>query len=212
MPPSLREAHRQGFAHHLATGERRILGRRIEATAMRADGSLVTTLINLQLAQEKWESAPQRAKELLVLALQDAQLGLNDLREIVAGIHPAILTQRGLAVAIDALAARLPIPVQVDVPSRRLPASIELSVYFFCSEALTNVVKHASASSAWVRVEITDGRCAVEVGDDGIGGAQPQPEASGLTGLRDRIGALNGTMNISSPDTGGTILTASIPL
>lgn len=277
VPPSLRELHRQGFARHLATGERRILDRRMELTAMRADGSefpaeltvtrteltgelsftgyvrditerrraeqelmasrgrlvaasdtarrrvtrdlhdgaqqhLVTTLINLQLAEEKWDSAPQRARELVGLALRDARRGMDDLREIVAGIHPAILTQRGLAAAIDALAARLPLPVELDVPDRRLPASIELSVYFFCSEALTNVVKHARANSARVRMEVTDDRCEVEVRDDGIGGARPRAEASGLTGLRDRIGALNGTMDINSPDTGGTVLLATIPL
>ena len=118
-----------------------------------AQQRLVTTLINLQLAEQKWESAPQRARELLGLALRDARCGIEDLREIVAGIHPAILTQRGLAAAIDALAVRLPIPVQLDVPDRRLPAPIEASVYFFCSEALTNVVKHARATSAGVRVD-----------------------------------------------------------
>jgi PAS domain S-box-containing protein len=277
MPPSLREAHRQGFARYLATGQARILDRRIEITAMRADGTefpaevavtrtgpteeptftgyvrditerqraeqellasrarlvtasdaarqrvtrdlhdgaqqrLVTTLINLQRAEQKWESAPQRAKELLGLALRDARRGIEELREIAAGIHPAVLTQHGLAAAVDALAARLPIPVQLDVPSRRLPPPIEASVYFFCSEALTNVVKHARATSAWVRVEIVADRCAVEVGDDGIGGAQPRSETSGLTGLHDRIGALNGTMDITSPAAGGTVLQASIPI
>ena len=85
-------------------------------------------------------------------------------------------------------------------------------MYFFCSEGLTNVVKHARATSAWVRVELIDDRCAVEVRDDGIGGAQPSSQTSGLSGLRDRIGALNGTMNITSPVTGGTVLEASIPL
>ena len=211
MPPNLREAHRQGFARYLATGQAHILDRRIEVTAMRADGSefpaeltvtrtgltgeptftgyirditerqradqelmasrarlvtasdtvrqrvtrdlhdgaqqwFVTTVINLQLADQKWASAPERARELLGLALRDARRGIEDLREIVAGIHPAIFTQRGLAAAIDALAARLPIPVQVDVPDQRLTAPIEESVYFFCSEALTNVVKHACAT------------------------------------------------------------------
>lgn len=277
VPPSLREAHRQGFARHLAIGEVRILDRRLELTAMRADGSefpaevtvtrtgsaaepaftgyirditerqraehelmasrvrlvtasdaarrrvtrdlhdgaqqrLVTTLINLQLAEEKWESAPQRARELLGLAVRDARCGLEDLREIVAGIHPAILTQRGLAAAIGALTVRLPIPVQLDVPDRRFPAPVEASVYFFCSEALTNVVKHARATSAGVRVELIDERCAVEVRDDGIGGARPRSDTSGLTGLRDRIGALGGTMDITSAATGGTTLRASIPL
>ncbi len=277
VPPSLRQAHRDGFARHLATGQRHILDRRIELTAMRADGSefpaevtvtrtgpaaepaftgyvrditerqraeqelmasrarlvtasdaarrrvtrdlhdgaqqrFVTTLINLQLAEEKWDSAPERARELVGLALQDARRGLQDLREIAAGIHPAILTQRGLAAAIDALAARLPIPVQLDIPDRRLPAPVEASVYFFCSEALTNVVKHARATSARVRMDLTDDRCAVEVGDDGIGGAQPRSPTSGLGGLRDRLGALGGTMDIASPAAGGTVLRASIPL
>jgi len=277
VPPSLRAAHRRGFAHYLATGQTRILDRLMEITAMRADGSefpaeltvtrtglpgtpsftgyvrdiaerqraehelmasrarlvtasdsarqrvtrdlhdgaqqrFVTTIINLQLAQQKWASAPQGAKELLGVALRDARLGLEDLREIVAGIHPAILTRRGVAAAIDALAARLPIPVRLDVPDGRLPDAIEESVYFFCCEALTNVVKHARATSAWVRVELNDDRCVIEVGDDGVGGAQPRSETGGLNGLRDRIGALNGTVDITSPAAGGTVLRACIPL
>ncbi len=277
VPPSLREAHRHGFARHLATGERHILDQRLEMTAMRADGTefpaevtvtrtgppagpaftgyvrditerrraeqdlmesrmrlvaasdearrrvtrdlhdgaqqrFVTTLINLQLAEQKWDSAPERARELLGQALSDARTGLEDLREIVAGIHPAILTQRGLGVAIGALAARLPFPVQLDVPGTRLPAPVEATVYFFCTEALTNVVRHAGATSARVRVEVAGDRCSVEVGDDGIGGARPRSQVSGLTGLRDRIGALRGTVEIVSPDGGGTVLRASIPL
>ena len=277
VPPSLREAHRQGLARYLESGQSRILDQRIEITAMRADGSefpaeltitrtgptgeptftgyirditerqraqrelvesrarlvaasdtarrritrdlhdgaqqrFVTTVLNLQLAEQKWESAPQRARELLGLALRDARRGIEDLRDIVAGIHPAILTQRGLAAAIDALAARLPIPVQLNVPDRRLPAPIEASAYFFCSEALTNVVKHAHATSAWVRVDVENDRCYVEVRDDGIGGARPRSEASGLNGLCDRVGALNGTVDITSPAAGGTVLRARIPL
>jgi PAS domain S-box-containing protein len=277
VPPSLREAHRQGFARYLATMEARILDRRIEVAAMRADGSefpaevtvtrvglpgdptftgyvrditerlraerelmasrarlvsasdaarqrltrdlhdgaqqrLVATLINLQLAEQKWDAAPQRARELLGLAVRDARAGLEELREIVAGILPATLTQHGLAGAIGALAARLPFPVQVEVPARRLPAPVEVSVYFFCSEALTNVVKHARATFARVQIELGPDQCAVEVRDDGIGGARPRLESSGLVGLRDRIGALNGTMDIISPPDGGTALRAVIPL
>jgi PAS domain S-box-containing protein len=277
VPPSLRDEHRQGFARHLATGERVILDQRLEMTAMRADGTefpaevtvtrtgpptgpafvgyvrditerrraeqellasrvrlvaasdearrrvtrdlhdgaqqrFVTTLINLQLAEQKWDTAPERARELVGRALADARHGLDELREIVAGIHPAILTQRGLGVAIDALAARLPVPVQLEVPGTRLPAPVEATVYFFCTEALTNVVRHARATSAWVRVDVAAGRCSVEVGDDGAGGARPRSQASGLAGLSDRIGALNGTVEIVSPDGGGTVLRASIPL
>ena len=172
----------------------------------------VRTLINLQLADQKWESTPQRAKQFVGLALRDAKRGLDDLREIAAGIHPAILTQRGLAAALSALTDRLPVPVQLDLPRRRLPDPIEASVYFFCSEALTNVVKHARARSAWVVVAADDDRCAVEVRDDGIGGARARSGTSGLTGLRDRVGALNGAMEILSPAEGGTTLRAWIPL
>jgi PAS domain S-box-containing protein len=177
-----------------------------------AQQRLVATLISLQLAEQKWDSAPERARELLGLAVRDARAGLEELREIVAGILPATLTQHGLAAGIGALAARLPIPVQVDVPAGRLPAVVEVSVYFFCSEALTNVVKHACATSAQVRIERGGGQCTVEVRDDGVGGARPRLESSGLVGLRDRIGALDGTMDIISPVAGGTALRAVIPL
>jgi PAS domain S-box-containing protein len=172
----------------------------------------VTALINLQLAGQKLDSAPARARELLGLAMRDAQHGVDDLREIAAGLHPAILTQRGLATAIGALAARLPIPVDIDVPDVRLPEPVAVSVYFFCSEGLTNVVKHAQASCAWVHIEISDDRCRAEVRDDGIGGARPRSDSSGLTGLRDRIGALGGTMDILTPDQGGTTLRAQVPI
>jgi PAS domain S-box-containing protein len=177
-----------------------------------AQQRFVSTLINLQLAEQNLERAPRRAKEFLGLALRDARHGIDDLREIAAGLHPAILTQRGLAAAIGALAGQLPIPVEIDVPDRRLPGPIEASVYFFCAEALTNIVKHARATIARLRVDIDSYQCAVEVRDDGIGGAQPRSETSGLSGLRDRINALRGTMHIISPAGGGTILQASIPL
>jgi signal transduction histidine kinase len=172
----------------------------------------VTTLINLQLADQKWESTPEQAHELLGRAIQDARRGVEDLRGIAAGLHPAILTQRGLAAAIGALAARMPLPVHLDVPRGRLPGAVEASVYFLCAEALTNVVKHAGAGQAWVRVTAETGRCTVEVRDDGIGGARPRSESGGLTGLRDRVGTLGGTLEILGPDGGGTLLRAEIPL
>jgi PAS domain S-box-containing protein len=177
-----------------------------------AQQRLVSTAINLQLAEQKWETAPQRAKELLDLAIRDARQAIEELREIAAGILPAVLAQHGLGAAIGALASRVPLPVQVDVPSPRLPSAVEVSAYFFCSEALTNVVKHAQATSAWVRVAVDASHCTVEVRDDGVGGARAQSESSGLTGLRDRIGALNGTMHVMSPPGGGTLLRARVPL
>ena len=119
-----------------------------------AQQQFVNMIINLQLAQQAWSSEPERAKEFLDRALSDARVGIEDLRKIAAGIHPAILTHRGLAAALEALVTRLPIPVELDVTHQRLHEAIEASIYFFCSEALTNVVKHSRASTAWVRVAV----------------------------------------------------------
>jgi signal transduction histidine kinase len=177
-----------------------------------AQQRFISAIINLQLAREKLSSEHEPAEELLDLALQDARSGVQELREIAAGIHPAILTRSGLAAALGRLTARLPVPVDLDVPGLRLPEPVESSIYFFCSEALTNVVKHAQASSARLRVALEDDRYTVEVRDDGIGGADARPGTSGLTGLRDRIGALKGVMEVSSPVAGGTVLRAWIPL
>jgi signal transduction histidine kinase len=118
----------------------------------------------------------------------------------------------GLGAALDELIARLPIPVRLQVGDPELAASLRASVYFFCSEALTNVVKHATASSAWVNIAARDGMLMVEVGDDGVGGAEIGSAGSGLVGLNDRIGALNGTLELSGPQGVGTTLTARIPL
>jgi PAS domain S-box-containing protein len=178
-----------------------------------AQQQLVNTLINIQLALQKRSSNPERAGELLELAAADARDGIESLRELAAGIHPAILSDRGLAAALDALAARLPIPVRLEGVDLDLPPTLESSIYFFCSEALTNVIKHAAASYASVTVAISDRRLIVEVCDDGIGGAAPGSGGSGLVGLKDRIAALEGTLELSGPDGGpGTTLTARIPL
>jgi signal transduction histidine kinase len=177
-----------------------------------AQQRLVATLISLQMAEQRWESAPERARELLGRALEDARRGLEDLRALAAGLHPAILTQHGLASAFRVLADRVAIPVEIDVPTIRLPTPIEAGLYFFCSEALTNVVKHAHATSAWIRLEVAADQCVAEVRDDGIGGALPRTGTSGLIGLSDRMGALGGTVEIISPDSGGTVLRATVPI
>jgi PAS domain S-box-containing protein len=177
-----------------------------------AQQHLVATLINLQLAEQRWESAPHRARELLGQALEDTRRGIEDLRELAAGLHPAVLTQHGLAPAVRALADRVAIRVEIDVPGLRLSASIEASLYFFCAEALTNIVKHAHATRAWVRLEVAADRCVAEVTDDGIGGARPRSDSSGLIGLSDRMGAIGGTLDIASPPSGGTVLRASVPI
>ena len=106
------------------------------------------------------------------LGAAEAEAGVETLRELAAGIHPTVLSDMGLSAALESLAARIPIPVSLEIDELELPPSLEVSVYFFCSEALTNVTKHASASSASVRVETAGGQLTIEVRDDGIGGAR----------------------------------------
>jgi signal transduction histidine kinase len=122
---------------------------------------------------------------------------------------PSVLS-RGLAAAVDAVVARLTIPVDVDVPERRFPAEIEASAFFIVAEALTNVVKHSDAGHAEVSASAEDGVLRVAVRDDGIGGADPR--GHGLLGLGDRAAALGGRLEIDSPVGGGTLLAATLPL
>jgi PAS domain S-box-containing protein len=209
----------QARAEELQVARRRIIE---AADAARAqlerdlhDGAqqqFVSAVLQLQLAERKAESDPEGARELRAQAMQLASGGLNELRRLAAGIHPAILTDRGLGPAVESLASRLPLPVSVvRTPDVRLPGAVEASVYFFVSEALTNVVKHAEADSATVSIGASNGELTVEVGDDGVGGAQVAA-GSGLRGLGDRVGALDGTLDVESPPGGGTLLRAHIPL
>ena len=178
-----------------------------------AQQKLVSLVVNLELARELTASEPQHAAELLEAATQQARAAISELRELASGIHPSLLTTRGLRAAVEALADELPLPINpLDVPEMRLPTVIEGSVYFLISEALTNVVKHASARAAGVRVVVTDTKLTVEVSDDGIGGAVLQTAGHGLAGLADRVGALGGTLQLESPRSSGTILRADIPL
>ena len=178
-----------------------------------AQQQFVSAILNLQLAERLLESDPDRARELRALAIDLAGTGIAELRRLASGIHPAILTDRGLGPAVQALAARLPLPVDVlDTPDGRLPAPVEASVYFFVSEALTNAVKHANAEQATVRIAAENGGLVVEVGDDGVGGAGATNGGSGLRGLGDRVGALDGALELHSPPGEGTLLRARIPL
>jgi signal transduction histidine kinase len=173
---------------------------------------MIVCLTQLQRAQQKWSSDPGRAKELLddgVTAVQAALLGL---RELAVGIHPPLLTHKGLAAAVRDLASRQLLPVTVDVPSERLPASYEASAYFFVSEALSNMVKHARASRGSVSIGIDGDRVTIEVADNGVGGARVTDEGTGLTGLADRMAALNGTLAITSNGGTGTRLSAEMPV
>jgi PAS domain S-box-containing protein len=177
-----------------------------------AQQQFVSAVLDLELAERLEASEPERARELRGLAIDLARTGVADLRDLAAGLHPAILTDRGLGPAVQALTARLAVPVDVRrLPGERLAPAVEASVFFFVSEALTNVVKHADAHVATVDVQAADGTLVVEVADDGRGGATTEG-GTGLAGLCDRIGALDGELTVTSPRRGGTTLRAEIPL
>jgi signal transduction histidine kinase len=175
-----------------------------------AQQRLVAALIALQLADQRFEQDPGAARELLREALGHAREGLDDLRQLAAGVHPAVLTTRGLHAAVDALAQRSRLPVDVRTPDRRYPPHIEFAAYFVVAEALTNAVKHAQATRAWIRISGRPGALDVHVADDGRGGADRN--GSGLQGLIDRVEALGGSVTIDSPPRGGTRLHACLPL
>ncbi|HEX6695436.1 MAG TPA: sensor histidine kinase [Solirubrobacteraceae bacterium] len=144
-------------------------------------------------------------------AIDELDTSLSELRELARGIHPAVLTDHGLEPALQALASRAPVPVEVEAdPDERLPGNVESAAYFVVSEALANVAKYAQATEAAVAVRRTDGRVTVDVTDDGIGGADVT-RGSGLRGLADRVAALDGTLSLESPVGGGTHLHAEIP-
>ena len=137
---------------------------------------------------------------------------LDELREISSGIHPAILSEGGLAPALKTLARRSPIPVVLDVRVEgRLPESVEVAAYYVVAEMLTNAAKHAQASAIHVDVAEADGVLRVSVRDDGVGGADPA-RGSGLVGLRDRVEALGGTVAVDSPRGEGTAIDVALPL
>jgi signal transduction histidine kinase len=175
-----------------------------------AQARLVALAIDLGLAREKLEKDPVGAAELVDAAHLEAKTALAELRELVRGVHPAILTDRGLDAAVSALAARSPVPVSLDLhPGDRLPRELEAAAYYVVAESLTNVAKHADAEHAWVRVARRDGRLEVEVRDDGHGGATSLV-GSGLAGLERRVEALDGALRLES-DAGGTIVRAELP-
>jgi signal transduction histidine kinase len=135
---------------------------------------------------------------------------LTELRDLARGIHPAALSVRGLAVALEGLAARSPVSVELRAPHERAAPAAEAAIYFTVAEALTNIAKHAQASCARVRVDVEGGKLIAEVTDDGIGGAAVTP-TSGLGGLSDRLEALGGTLDVDSPAGDGTIIRACVP-
>jgi signal transduction histidine kinase len=154
---------------------------------------------------------PDGARELLEESMAELDSATSELRELARGIHPAILSDRGLPAAVRALAGRAQIPVEiVETPADRLPPVVEIAGYYVIAEALTNITRYAHASTARVSVSRVNGSVTVEVADDGIGGAEPD-RGSGLRGLADRVAALDGRLEVQSAAGRGTTITARIP-
>ena len=176
-----------------------------------AQQRLVSTALNMRLARDRLREEPEAAERLLQGAGDELDAALEELRELARGIHPAVLSDRGLDTALEALVHRTPLPVELRFePGERLPEAIELAAYFVVSEALTNVVKYAEASHAIVDVTHENGRLRVRVADDGVGGADPE-HGTGLRGLVDRLAVLEGRLDIDSQAGRGTTITARIP-
>jgi signal transduction histidine kinase len=175
-----------------------------------AQQRLVHTVITLKLAQRALQNGQKDLPALLTEARDHAERATHELRELAHGILPAVLTQGGLRAGADALASRMPVPVEIDVSVGRLPAAVEATAYFVVAEALTNVVKHAHAGRAAVTARVEDGIFQVQVRDDGVGGAVP--DGSGLLGLADRLAVLDGQLRVESPADGGTLIAAVIPV
>ena len=275
VPPSLRERHRSGFARCVASGGGSLLGRRIEITGMRADGSefpvelaitridfpgppmftgylrditdrvaaeaelrasrvriveagdaerrrlerdlhdgaqqrLVHLNLMLRLARSRIESDPESGRAALDEAIEELAGATAELRELARGIHPAVLSDGGLAPALAAVSERSQPPARVvAVPNERLPAAVEATAYYFVAEALTNATRHADASSATVAAFLEGDHLTVEVTDDGRGGADMA--GSGLSGLSDRAAALGGELEIRSRPGEGTTVRMVIP-
>jgi len=176
-----------------------------------AQQRLMALGMDLRLVRDRVDSNPAEAIELLDDSLQELREATAELRELARGIHPAVLTNRGLGPALKGLADRSPVPVLIlETPQHRLPPAIESAVYFVVAEALTNAARYAMAQGVTVNVLHREGRVDVRVADDGIGGADSE-EGSGLRGLRDRITALDGRVDMASVRGEGTTIEVTLP-
>jgi PAS domain S-box-containing protein len=177
-----------------------------------AQQRLVALSVGLRLVQGKLSASPEEAERLLEGFSDELAQALTELRELAQGIHPAVLTERGLEAALEVLASRAPLAVSLDVfLPERLPEQVETAIYYTISEALANVVKHAGATSATIRVDWFEGRVTFEIADNGVGGADPD-RGSGLRGLRDRVETLDGDLWIESAARQGTLVGAEVPV
>ena len=176
-----------------------------------AQQRLVAISVALRLVESKLRAQPDEARTLLEGTREELAQALEELRELARGIHPAVLTDRGLGPALETLAARASIPVELDAPRERLAPAVEAAAYYVVAESLTNVVKYGQATAAEVSLATVNGTLQVTVSDDGVGGADPD-RGSGLRGLADRVEALEGRFVVTSPPGKGTTITAEIPL
>jgi signal transduction histidine kinase len=176
-----------------------------------AQQRLMALGIDLRMVRERIEHNPQGAAELLDESLHELNEATAELRELARGIHPAVLTNRGLHAALKGLASRSPVPVELlQTPTDRLPPTVESAVYFVVAEALTNAARYSRAQAVTVGVVRDNGHVDVEVSDNGVGGADAD-HGSGLRGLQDRVAALDGHLELRSPEGEGTVLRATIP-
>ncbi|MBO0827189.1 MAG: sensor histidine kinase, partial [Streptosporangiales bacterium] len=191
-----------------ADAERRRIERDLHDGAQQR---LVALAMDLGVARASLEHDPEGVRRLVVKAHDESKAALADLRELVRGIHPAVLTDRGLDAALSALAARCPVPVEVRVrPGERAEVTAEAAAYFVVAEALTNVSRHAEAERVVIEVGRDGGRLRVVVEDDGVGGAD-LATGTGLAGLERRVAALDGTFTVVSPAGGPTRIEAVLP-
>ena len=192
-----------------ADEERRRLERDLHDGAQQR---LVTLAVMLSLARRELPEGAARSAELIDSAEREAREALAELRDLARGLHPPVLTERGLGPALEALARRAPLPVTVQAaPQERFAMTLEVAAYYVVAESLTNVAKHADASRAAVALRVEGGRLVVTVADDGRGGANPRG-GTGLRGLTDRVEALRGTLDITSAAASGTVVRAELPL
>jgi signal transduction histidine kinase len=168
-------------------------------------------LVALAMRLETARLTASGASGLLDHATEELRAAIGEVRDLARGVHPPILTESGLGAAIESLAERTPVPVVVSAPDARYPAAIEAAAYFVVTEALTNVARHAGASEARVTIEVVGRSLVVTVQDDGRGGADPA-RGTGIAGLRDRVAAAGGVLDLASPAGGGTSIQARLPL
>jgi len=176
-----------------------------------AQARLVALSMTLGLAESLYDTDPAKARRLVSDARSTTGAAIGDLRSVVRGVHPPVLADRGLGGAVEALALDMAIPVDVHVSlPGRPPAPVESALYFAVAECLANIGKHAEAEHAWIRLSYADGVVCALVGDDGRGGATPE-SGTGLLGVMRRLSAFDGTMRVSSPDRGPTLVTLEVP-